>query len=154
MRNLLALMFATAALAAVARVPVVRANLALPKTAKAGSTIAATVTMRIPSGHHAYAPPQVDGGSPVVELCVPKNAKYRILRVGYPQGRPDPNPVNPDVEQRIYEGTVRIPLKITLPSGVKGSYKVTVELFYQICDDKGACYPPKTVTMSATVKAT
>ncbi|SRR5581483_1415169 len=133
--------------------PDVEARVSLSaKSAKAGSTITATITAKIPANHHAYAPPMGKDGSPVVNVALPKGSKLKIVNVSYPPGEYKKYQSFGDMVLHVYEGTIKIPVKIAIPKNIKGQTKIGLTLFYQICDNAGSCYPPKTVALTADIK--
>lgn len=131
----------------------VSAKLVLSKSkAKAGETISATILMTVPDEHHAYAPPMGKDASPVVNVSLPKGSKLKLGKVSYPAGQVKVYPNFGDMPLNVYEGVVKIPVKITIPKTATGTMKTTVSLYYQICANSGTCFPPKTIGVSATVK--
>lgn len=154
MRNLktVCIMLAIAAIAAGASAAEVTGRLMLPKSAKAGATITATLVMTVPNEHHAYVPPMGKDGSPVVNVSLTPKSALKLIKVSYPAGETKVYPAFGDMPLHVYEGVVKIPVKVQLPKNAKGAYKVSLNLYSQICANSGSCFPPKTLTVSATVK--
>lgn len=123
-------------------------KLLLPAKAKAGAKVQATVVVTFAEGLHAYQnPPTSDYQIPVKVTLDSKT--FTMAKPAYPKGvmlsiGGDPTPAG------VYEGTIKIPVVITLPKKA-GASEVKVTVSYQQCNDQ-ACFPPSTV--SATAKLT
>lgn len=116
-----------------------------PKDAvKPGATFAATVTVAIPTGLHAYSNPPTEEGLIPLEVKAVKGAK--LLKATYPKGTPLQFAGH---QVGSYNGTVKIGLSLQLPKDAAGTVEVT--LHYQLCND-AQCFMPGDVVAKGTVR--
>lgn len=141
-----------AALAALAASPVriqetpPKAELKLATSrAKPGSLVTGKVVLTFSPGLHAYQNP------PTEEFMVPVKvegaAKGMSVKPSYPKG------VVKEfmgVRSAVYEGTIEIPVAITLPKSASGRFLVRLKVAYQQCDDT-SCYPPNSLFVSQSI---
>jgi DsbC/DsbD-like thiol-disulfide interchange protein len=117
----------------------------LPKTAKAGSIVKATVQLTFADGLHGYQNPPSEEYQIPVRLEMQAKG-FTLVKSDYPKGvmlpiGGDPKPC------AVYEGVVKIP--VTIKVGAKrGPATVTLVVSYQQCNDQ-SCYPPAKVEGSA-----
>lgn len=138
-------------LAASPQMPDAKVKVKGPASAKAGGTARLTVTLEIPKGHHAYAPP-ASGSQLVVNVSAPAKSAYKITKVTYPKGVLKAYPGLGDEKVRSYEGVVKIPVDVALPKGARRAIAVTLDVRTQLCtNDSGQCFPPKTATVTVAV---
>ncbi len=115
--------------------------------AKPGQEVSGTVTVSIPAGFHANQnPPSEEGFLPVV-VSVAEGGE--LVSARYPKGVRKKFGFS-DQPLAVYEGAVRIPVKIRLPESAKGEWKVKVNVQVQMCDDF-SCYPPETISAEQTL---
>lgn len=150
-RFLLAMALALSALCAHAQFAQAKAQLILgAKSAPAGSVIKGTLKVTIPDGYHAYQnPPSKDYMIPLKATMLTKDC---ILKeVVYPAGK-DVTVTGETGSIRVYEGTVEIPVTITVPKKA-GSLTIKINVSYQLCVD-AECYPPDDVVALAKINVT
>jgi suppressor for copper-sensitivity B len=115
--------------------------------AVAGSATAFEAVVAIDGGWHVQANvPTYDYLIPT-ELTVDLPAGFPAAEVEYPA------PILyefafADEELDVYEGTIRLPVRLTVPAGPATTVSVTATLRYQACDDK-SCLPPVETTATA-----
>ena len=132
------------------QLPETKSRMEGPAKVKPGAMVMASVIVEVPSGNHAYAPPAAHDELTVL-VTVPAGAKYKLAKIAYPAGK---MVKYPGFEEPVlaYEGTVKIPVQVQLPKGAKGKVVVKLQVRTQVCSNtEGACYPPKTETVSANV---
>lgn len=108
--------------------------------------------LSIPGGLH------VNSSRPASEYAIPttvrlSGAGVRISGPTFPRGvnrkfQFSENTIN------VYEGTVRFPFTVTVPTGFKGdTVRLRAVVRYQACTDE-VCYPPrnKEITITARVR--
>jgi thiol:disulfide interchange protein DsbD len=125
------------------------ASLSLPQGAAPGAKISGTVTIDIPPGLHAYANPSGDPNLIELTISASKPAGASVS-ARYPTGVQKSFDGLTDGPVGVYEGSVKIPITVTLPAGSQGSVAVEIKVKAQLCDDS-VCYPPKTKVLSAAV---
>lgn len=132
--------FVTFALAQDNMAPTVK--VILPKTAKPGEKIKATVEVTFGDGLHGYQnPPSGEYQIPVKLTLETKGLKLDPIK--YPKGEMlsiggDPTPA------AVYEGKIKIPVVITLPKKA-GVTELKFTFSYQQCNDS-SCFPPAKVS--------
>jgi len=117
-----------------------------------GKAARGTVVLSIPGGLHT------NSNRPGNKYQIPTTVRLsaagaRVSGATYPRG------VNrkfqfSETVINVYEGTVRFPFTVTVPSGFKGdTVRVRAVVRYQACTDE-VCYPPrdKEITMTARVR--
>ena len=108
------------------------------------------VTVSIPAGLH------MNSNKPSSEYAIPTVVKLssngvKLGAVTYPRGSNrkfefSENPIN------VYEGIVKFPFTITVPSGYSGeTVRVHATVKYQACTNE-VCYPPKSKEITITAK--
>lgn len=128
--------------------PVVTAKLTLASsTVAVGKSVRGTVTVTIPAGWHAYAPPAPEGFHAFgLKLLNPGFG----FKPSYPAGKPMEVP-GQDENVMVYENTVKVPVTISVPAkSKKGRTTLKVQVNYQLCDDS-TCLRPDSKTVSAAV---
>lgn len=131
--------------------PVVTAKLTLASsTVVAGKSVRGTATVTIPAGWHAYAPPAPDGFHAFNLKGLNSGFGFKA---SYPAGKPL-EVAGQEGTVMVYEGTVKVPVTITVPSKAKkGRTTLKMQVDYQLCDDSTCLRPDsKTVTATVTVK--
>jgi DsbC/DsbD-like thiol-disulfide interchange protein len=115
-----------------------------------GSSARGVVSISIPAGLH------VNSNRPSSQYAIATTVKLsgqrvRVGAVTYPRGTNrkfefSETPLN------VYEGTVRFPFSITVPSGFKGDViRLRATVRYQACTNE-VCYPPKSKEITITAK--
>lgn len=117
-----------------------------------GGSAKGSIVLSIPGGLH------VNSSRPASEYAIPttvrlSGAGVRISGPTFPRGvnrkfQFSENTIN------VYEGTVRFPFTVTVPTGFKGdTVRLRAVVRYQACTDE-VCYPPrnKEITISAKVR--
>ena len=115
-----------------------------------GSSARGVISMSIPAGLHVNSNrPSFDNAiATVVKLT---GTGIHVGAVNYPRGTNrkfefSENPLN------VYEGTVRFPFSITVPSGFKGDVvRLRATVRFQACTNE-VCYPPKSKEITITAK--
>lgn len=119
----------------------------LPTQSVAGSKITIIVTITFAEGFHGYQNP------PASEYEIPVDVKidgkeFKVLKIAYPPGV-DATIGGGEKPTKAYEGTIKVPVTVQLPTTVgKRNFKVVVK--YQQCDTT-SCFPPGQVQASTTV---
>ncbi len=117
-----------------------------------GGSAKGAIVLSIPGGLH------VNSSRPASEYAIPttvrlSGAGVRISGPTFPRGvnrkfQFSENTIN------VYEGTVRFPFTVTVPTGFKGdTVRLRAVVRYQACTDE-VCYPPrnKEITITARVR--
>jgi DsbC/DsbD-like thiol-disulfide interchange protein len=120
------------------------AQLSLPKSGKPGQKVKAIVKLTFAPGLHGYQnPPTKDYMIPV---SIKSTVKDITCKPSYPSG------VVKDFageSAAVYEGTVEIPVMVTLPKK-PGTVQIKLEVSYQQCNEQ-ACYPPGTINLTGKI---
>ena len=119
------------------------------RTIAAGKKSVVELHFRVVEGFH------VNSHTPKSELLIPTvlaltaGDGVTMGAVEYPKGQEYSFSFNPGEKLDVYSGafTVKVPVEATA-----GEHMVSGTLRYQACD-KAACYPPKTLAVSAPVLA-
>lgn len=124
--------------------PVVSLKFAKP-TAKVGTVIDATLTVKFADGLHGYQnPPAEDFQIPVtVKVSEPG---FTLVKATYPKGT-EFLMAGETKPAKVYQGTISIPLKIKVVKPSK-SGSLSIRLDYQECN-ANACFPPSFVMAKA-----
>lgn len=148
-RSLLATLLAlTVCLAAAQSNASPTVKVTLPKSAKPGATVAGTIELTFADGLHGYQNPPTDQYQIPVKVALDTKG-FTLKKVSYPKGvmksiGGDPKPCG------VYEGTVKIPVVITLPAK-GGNVEVKFKVSYQQCNDQ-SCFPPASVSGAAKLQ--
>ena len=138
-----------AAFAAIAAAQTVSGSIA-NRTVRRGTTARGYVSLEIPRERH------VNSNRPGSEYLIPTVVKLsangvKLGRVAYPRGH-DRKFQFTTKTLNVYEGTVRFPFRLTVPSNFRGrSVTVKAKVDFQACTDE-VCYPPQTETVSITAR--
>jgi DsbC/DsbD-like thiol-disulfide interchange protein len=125
--------------------PVVAAK--FPPTVKPGKVLTGYVTITFSEGLHGYQnPPSKDYLIPVSVSITTKGAKLKPIK--YPAGQ-DETVGGETKPVRVYEGTVKIPVSLTVPKKA-GKLKLDFMVHYQQCNQQN-CFPPSDVAVSVPV---
>ncbi|MER3466116.1 MAG: hypothetical protein C4340_02790, partial [Armatimonadota bacterium] len=117
------------------------------RSAKPGAVVPGVVEVRIPTGLHANQnPPNVDGFIPV---SISLKTGGTLVSAEYPKGKMKTFGFS-DEPLAVYEGNIRIPIRVRLPANAQGEVPVEVAVQVQMCDDS-SCFPPDIVTASASL---
>lgn len=121
-------------------------------SAAKGKATRGAVVLSIPGGLH------VNSNRPASQYAIPTTVRLTVqgARVSGPTF---PRGVNRKFQFaentiNVYEGTVRFPFTLTVPTGFRGdTVRVRAVVRYQACTDE-VCYPPRTkeITLSARVR--
>jgi DsbC/DsbD-like thiol-disulfide interchange protein len=117
-----------------------------------GSQARGVIVMSIPGGLH------VNSNRPSSQYSIPTTVRLsgRGIRVGgvsYPRGANRKFDFS-ESTINVYEGTVRFPFTVTVPSNFRGNaVRVRAVVKYQACTNE-VCYQPRTkeITMTARVR--
>lgn len=115
-----------------------------------GGSAKGSIVLTIPGGLH------VNSSRPASEYAIPttvrlSGAGVRISGPTFPRGvnrkfQFSENTIN------VYEGTVRFPFTVTVPTGFKGdTVRLRAVVRYQACTDE-VCYPPRNKEITITAK--
>lgn len=115
-----------------------------------GGSAKGSIVLSIPGGLH------VNSSRPASEYAIPttvrlSGAGVRISGPTFPRGvnrkfQFSENTIN------VYEGTVRFPFTVTVPTGFKGdTVRLRAVVRYQACTDE-VCYPPRNKEITITAK--
>lgn len=115
-----------------------------------GGSAKGSIVLSIPGGLH------VNSSRPASEYAIPttvrlSGAGVRISGPTFPRGvnrkfQFSENTIN------VYEGTVRFPFTVTVPTGFKGdTVLLRAVVRYQACTDE-VCYPPRNKEITITAK--
>src|SRR4051794_32337945 len=96
----------------------------LPKTAKAGKAVEATIVLTFAEGLHGYQNPPSDPTLIPVEVSVDTKG-IKVKSIKYPAGK-DEKVTGEDKPVRVYEGTIKIPVTFIAPK--KGKTQVTFKV--------------------------
>jgi DsbC/DsbD-like thiol-disulfide interchange protein len=114
----------------------------LPKSAKPGEKIKATVEVTFAEGLHGYQNPA--SGEYQIPVALTLDTKgVKLDPIKYPKGKMlsiggDPTPA------AVYEGLIKIPVVLTMPKK-PGSTELKFTFSYQQCNDN-SCFPPAKVS--------
>jgi DsbC/DsbD-like thiol-disulfide interchange protein len=112
------------------------------KTAAPGAKLKGKVIVTFAAGWHGYQnPPKHDYEIP---LKIESATKGMLVQATYPKGILKPFAGQPTL---MYEGTVTIPVVLTLPK-TSGSFNASLLVKYQQCDEE-SCLPPSEQKVSA-----
>ncbi|MBC8066463.1 MAG: hypothetical protein H7Y17_16655 [Chlorobia bacterium] len=117
-----------------------------PKQVAAGSKLTLTVILTFAEGFHGYQNP------PAQEYEIPVSVKidgkeFKVVKIAYPAGV-EAKVGGSDKPTKAYEGVVKIPITLIVPTKV-GGRNLKVIVGYQQCDES-TCFPPGDIV--ATVK--
>lgn len=119
----------------------------LPKQAKPGAKVQGTVEVTFSDGLHGYQNPPTDSYQIPVKVTVDTKG-FVLAKLVYPKGIM--KAIGGDTKaSAVYEGTVKIPITVTVPAKA-GASEVKVTVSYQQCNDQ-ACFPPDKVTSAAKI---
>lgn len=115
-----------------------------------GGSAKGAIVLSIPGGLH------VNSSRPASEYAIPttvrlSGAGVRISGPSFPRGvnrkfQFSENTIN------VYEGTVRFPFTVTVPTGFKGdTVRLRAVVRYQACTDE-VCYPPRNKELTITAR--
>lgn len=118
-----------------------KVSLSLPKSAKVGAKVQATLTITIEEGLHLYQnPPTKDY---MIPLEIVSASKGIVAKPRYPKGTVRDFLGEPTA---MYDGTIEVPVEIIAPKK-PGPLVVKLDVRYQQCTNE-SCYPPGSVTVS------
>jgi DsbC/DsbD-like thiol-disulfide interchange protein len=119
----------------------------IAKQVAAGSKITVTLTVTFAEGFHGYQNP------PAGEYEIPVTVKVdgkeiKVIKIAYPAGV-DATIGGMDKPTKAYEGTVKFPVTIQLPTK-PGTKEVKFRVSYQQCDAT-SCFPPAEVNKTVKI---
>lgn len=128
----------------------VTADLKTP-SAKPGGAVEVVVKVEVPEGLHAYAP-EVGGTYRPLRIDV-KSGPVDRFTAAYPKGELKKFAALSQDPLAVYEGTVEVPVTITLTNEAKNPAEITLVVETQLCSDT-VCYPPAEheVTVSVPIE--
>ena len=115
-----------------------------------GASARGVISISIPAGLH------VNSNRPSSQYAIATTVKLsgqgvRVGAVSYPRGTNRKFEFS-ETALNVYEGTVRFPFSITVPSGFKGDIvRLRATVRYQACTNE-VCYPPKSKEITITAK--
>jgi DsbC/DsbD-like thiol-disulfide interchange protein len=134
-----------------AQTPDVHVWIDAPKSLAAGSTTTVVVEMALGPGWH------VNSHTPAEKYLIPTTLTLdttagALSAVRYPP-HVEKRFAFSDTPLRVYEGTVRFEIDLSLPPGAAGEASVSGNLSYQACSEK-QCFPPAKIPLQATIAVT
>ncbi len=119
----------------------VRVEPASVKT-KAAAPAAATLVAVIQDGFH------INSNQPAQDYLIPSRVElieagpFSLDKIEYPKGELKSFDFAPDEKLSVYEGTVKLPLRLRAKAGTRaGSHTLRLAFHYQACNDQ-VCLPP------------
>jgi len=115
-----------------------------------GSSARGSVVLSIPGGLH------VNSSRPASEYAIPTTVRLsgsgvKVSGPTFPRGVNRKFQFSENVIN-VYEGTVRFPFTVNVPSGFKGdTVRVRAVVKYQACTDE-VCYPPRSKDVMLTAR--
>lgn len=117
-----------------------------------GKAARGSVVLKVPGGLH------VNSSRPGNKYQIPTSVRLsaagaRVSAPSYPRGANRKFQFS-DTVINVYEGTVRVPFTVTVPTGFRGNtVNVRAVVRYQACTDE-VCYAPRStdITMTARVR--
>ncbi|MER3413327.1 MAG: hypothetical protein C4341_03640 [Armatimonadota bacterium] len=116
---------------------------------KAGAKAQVVVRVEVPEGFHAYTP-EVGGSYRPLRIDL-KEGPVDMLKPDFPKGEMKQFPGLSSEPLPVYEGTVDIPVEVTLSKDAKGEVTATLTVETQLCTD-AVCYQPNLHDVTFTVK--
>jgi hypothetical protein len=111
---------------------------------KAGDALAATVLATVKDGFH------VNSNQPTLEYLIPTRVELPALslfdleKAEYPEGELKAFGFAPDEKLSVYEGVVRVPVRLRAKDGVPaGAHDLRLIFHYQACNDRLCLRPAK-----------
>ena len=121
-----------------------------PAEVKAGSTGEATIKLTVAQGYHINANPPSFPYLKATEINVAPADGITPGKPVYPKSVTRKFAFSND-PLAVYEGETAIKLPLSVPGGVTGTHTLNGKLRIQACDEE-ACYPPRILDTSITVK--
>jgi len=118
----------------------VRVEPASVKT-KAAAPAAATLVAVIQDGFH------INSNQPTESYLIASRVElldagpFTLDKIDYPKGELKTFDFAPDEKLSVYEGTVKLPLRLRAKAGTRGSHTLRLAFHYQACNDQ-VCLPP------------
>jgi DsbC/DsbD-like thiol-disulfide interchange protein len=109
-------------------------------SAKPGGAVEVLLKVVIPDGLHAYAP-EVGGTYRPLRVDL-KSGPVDRFTAAYPKGELKKFPSLSQDPLAVYEGTVEVPVTITLTKDAAKGAEITLLVETQLCSDS-VCYPPQ-----------
>ncbi|MCI0403523.1 MAG: protein-disulfide reductase DsbD N-terminal domain-containing protein [Acidobacteria bacterium] len=109
--------------------------------AKAGNAATTTLVAVIQEGFH------INSNQPTESYLIPTRVElveagpFALDKIEYPKGELKTFAFAPDEKLSVYEGTVKLPLKLRAKAGTRGSHALRLAFHYQACNDQ-VCLPP------------
>jgi DsbC/DsbD-like thiol-disulfide interchange protein len=122
-----------------------------PLKGKAGSGLAVTLIATIEPGFH------INSNKPTEEYLIPSKVElaegsgFTLERVDYPAGVVKSFAFAPDDKLSVYEGTVKLPVRLKAKPGVQGGQTAKLIFHYQACNDQ-VCLRPARREIDLSVK--
>jgi thiol-disulfide isomerase/thioredoxin len=138
-RLLAALLLALPAFSLSAQTPDVRARITAPARLAPGRSDVLTLELVVGPGWHIQSHFPSRSELVATEVVV-TTTSGSIEGLRYPEGAEEAFPFA-DRPLRVYEGVVRFPFALALPSEAAGKVAVAAVVTYQACDDR-QCFPP------------
>jgi thiol:disulfide interchange protein DsbD len=109
--------------------------------AKAGNAATATLVAVIQDGFH------INSNQPTESYLIPTRVEllepgpFALDKIDYPKGELKSFDFAPDEKLSVYEGTLKLALKLRARAGARGSHTLRLAFHYQACNDS-VCLPP------------
>lgn len=122
-------------------------------TALPGANASVQLQLTVAPHHHAQSNKPIGEGMIACVVTPTPAAGVKWLEVVYPPGKNITDPLLGPLN--VYEGTVtfQIPLSAD-PASLKGPVELKGSIVYQICDEKGSCFPPEEPAFTVTLDPT
>ncbi len=118
------------------------AKLAADQESAAGGEVSAVVSLAIQNGWHLYANPTGQEFLKPTTIALEPGQAAESIQVDYPKGKAQVLASTGAEKVSLYEGEIKIPLRIRLASDAKpGKTRVLLRIDYLACDAK-MCLPP------------
>jgi hypothetical protein len=118
---------------------------------KRGGAATASLIAQVQEGFH------INSNQPLESYLIPSRVElveapaFSLDKINYPKGELKTFDFAPDEKLSVYEGTLKLPLRLRVKRGTpRGSHTVRVAFHYQACNDQ-FCLPPVKKEATLTV---
>jgi DsbC/DsbD-like thiol-disulfide interchange protein len=110
--------------------------------AKAGNAATATLVAVIQEGFHINSNQPSESYLIASRVELVEAGPFTLNKIDYPKGELKSFEFAPDEKLSVYEGTVKLPLRLRAKAGTRaGSHTLRLAFHYQACNDE-VCLPP------------
>jgi thiol:disulfide interchange protein DsbD len=109
--------------------------------AKAGAPTAATLVAVIQEGFHINSNQPTESYLIATRVELVEPGPFALDKIEYPKGELKSFAFAPDERLSVYEGTLKLPLRLRAKNGARGSHTLRLAFHYQACNDS-VCLPP------------